>query len=307
MSHGLGTLKESFAEYEAWAKDPTPRVGTGLDFIDGRTSGGIARSEVLMLIACSSVGKTAVALNWIRNNPGLPALFFSLEMSRRMLAARLAAMHTGASTRMLETKYKAGDVPDEVQETIEAFPLLMFDDTPALNLKQMKDSMNKAADAMGEMPRVVVIDYMELISGAGMSTAGEAVDKTARKVRDWTREFDCSTILLHQVGKGDGGPGAEPLNITSGRFGGHQPMDYVIGAYAPRLANGVTNSEFERVKDHLYLQLLKNRAGESQPSGKLHRLDSTCLRLSAWDEQPWADRLPAPHPHDDPAYREVVS
>lgn len=295
---GLRSLGAGFREYKEWAKDPRPRVGSGLSWLDGKMNGGLAKSEVMMLMAFSSVGKTAVALNFIRNNPQVPAVVFSLEMSWRMLAARLAAMHTETPTWELEKKIKEmgeHDLIHEIELTRRDFPYLLCDDTPALTLKDMDASLTKAAEIIGQPPRLVVIDFLELIGGAGILSKSESVDRASQKVRDLVRKHDASGILLHQVGKGDSdNPGAEALDLASGRYGGHQPMDYVVGAWAPRLKRNIRSEEAVEVQDDLFLQLLKNRAGQAAPGSHLMQMDHRTLRLEEKPQAYWAPSMPVP-------------
>src|SRR5690606_34570789 len=169
-----------------------------------------------MLMAFSSVGKTTLGLNVIVNNPDVPILFFSLEMSWRMVAARLAAISTGTSTKAIEEHYKNVGRPPEVQATADKFKLLVCDDTPAITLKEAKASCHEAADKLGEPPRLVIWDYLELIGGSGIAGKAEQVDRATEKLRNWTREQDTACLVLHQVGKGDAGGGAKPLDLGSG-------------------------------------------------------------------------------------------
>jgi len=306
---GVANLSESFDDFAAWARDPIPRIGFGLPFFDDSTNGGIARSEITMIMAFSSVGKTTIGLNIIRNNPHIPVLFFSLEMSKRMVAARLAAIECGVSTKYLEQEFKSGNTPGEVVRTIDRFRGFTCDDTPAITLRQASESFHRAADRLGTAPRLVVFDYLELIGGGGLMGKSEQVDKASQKLRDWTREHDCSTIVLHQVGKGDGGDGA--LDLGSGRYGGYAPMDSVVGAYAPRLQKGISNLEYQRVKEEIWFQLLKNRAGEAAPAGVKYRLDPKTMRISEWSSPVFQTHVQAalgtPEPDDVyEQYRSVI-
>ena len=278
---GIRDVREGVEDFRSWATDPRPRVPYGIPFIDQATNGGMARSEITQLMAFSSVGKTTIALNIIRNNPDVPTLMMSLEMSWRMVVVRLAAMSYGVSTRFLEEELKAGRVPKELVDVCDRFPHLICDDTPALTFKAGNDSFKRAADRIGAAPRIVVWDYLELIGGAGMLGKAEQVDRTAQKGRDWTREHDTHSVFVHQVGKGDSG-GDVPLSMDSGRYGGFQPFDAIVGAYAPRLERGLSQAGFDAVRDDIYIQLLKNRAGQSQPVGVKHRLDHQTLRLDPY-------------------------
>lgn len=280
------SIGEAFTDYAAWTRDPRPRIGFGLPFFDVATNGGMARSEIAMLMASSSVGKTQLALNIIRNNPDVPTLLHSLEMSWRMVAARIAAMDVPTSTGRIESDYReVEDHPDYIYPVVEKYDRLVCDDTPGITLRECDESYEMATEKLGEAPRLVIFDYLELLGGSGMLGKAEQVDKAATKLRDWTRKHDCSTLVLHQVGKGDSREvGSEPLNLASGRYGGHAPMDYVVGAYAPRLARDLSPAEYADLQDVLYLQLLKNRAGAANPSGTKHRFNHRTLRVSEWGE-----------------------
>jgi replicative DNA helicase len=284
---GVRTVADGFQELHSWANDPVPRIPFGLPFFDGPAGGGIARSETAMIMAYSSVGKTTIGLNIVRNNPGIPTLVISLEMSWRQVIARIVAMETGLSTQQIELDMKLGKIPPYVQQVIDRYPWLVCDDTPAITLKDAKASMRRATELLhGNQPRLVVWDYLELLGGAGLMNKSEAVDKAAQKLRDWHREFDTSGIVIHQVGKGSDTGGHKPLALDDGRYGGHQPMDYVVGAYAPRLERDLDEQKFRQVQPELYLQLLKNRSGAAVPTGKKYHLDPVSMRI-----QPWAQPM----------------
>lgn len=265
----LRDVRDGFADYRAWATDPTPRIGLGLPFFDGPTRGGIAKAECAMFLAYSSVGKTSLALNMILQNAHVPTVFFSIEMSWRLVVARLAAAYTGTPTWELEAALKTQDYVGQLDDTARDFPLLLGNDQSEISIKQMRDFVKDASSKVGPV-RLVVVDYLELIGGAGMLGKAEAVDKAAQKIRSLAKDCDCAVAVLHQVGKGDGSGGHLPLSLDSGKYGGHHPMDYVIGAYAPRLNRELGETERERVQEELYLQLLKNRSGKAMPAGVRH-------------------------------------
>lgn len=299
------TVGQGFESYREWATDPRPRIGFGMDWFDRPTGGGLARSEVAMVMAYSSVGKTTIALNVIRNNPSIPVLFISLEMNWRMVVPRLAAMELPTTTQNLESRIKSGDPVSELQFVQDKYRGLVCEDTPRLSLRQASDAFEEATDVLGTAPRLVIWDYLELVGGGGLMQKNEQIDKVATGLRDWNRHHDCSSIVLHQVKGSDGGH--EPLDLGSGRYGGYQPMDYVIGAYAPRLEKGLSEQDFDRVKDQIYFQLLKSRSGGSKPNGVRYRLDSSTLRISPWNQMtiPPVAAAPAPPAQIFPAYEEA--
>lgn len=281
----LRDVRSGLADYQAWATDPTPRIPLGLDFFDKRTNGGLAKAECAMVLAYSSVGKTSLALNMIARNPRTPTVFFSLEMSWRMVVARLAAITSGIPTWELEQLLKQGTLPQPIVDVGIQYPFLLGNDQSEMAIKDMKANVIEASQKLGTPIRLVVIDYLELIGGAGMLGKAEQVDKAAQKIRSLAKDCDTSVVVLHQVAKTDGSGGHEPLSLDSGKFGGHHPMDYVVGAYAPRLKRDLSEQQQRDIEAELMLQLLKNRSGKAHPSGVRHHLDPVTGALNEWGQQ----------------------
>lgn len=282
---GLRTVQDGLSDFQNWASDPRPRIGLGLPFFDKYTNGGLAKSECMMFLAYSSVGKTWLALNMIANNPDMPTMFASLEMSWRQVASRLVAITTGVPTWNLERAIKNGEYPGQFMETMQRFPYLFGNDASDQSIKSIGQSIEAANKRLHDKQiRLVVIDYLELISGNGLLGKVEQVDKAAQKVRSIAKDYDCSVAVLHQAGKGSGTGGFEPLNLDDGKYGGHHPMDAVVGAYAPRLNKKLDQLERRAVREDLYLQLLKNRNGMAEPEGVRHRLSTETGKITPWGE-----------------------
>lgn len=280
-------LKTTVRQYADWAQSDHPRIATGFPILDSRTSGGIAQGEVLLFMARSSVGKTAVACNMVLN-AAVPTVIFSLEMHGRYIAKRLAAIHSDVPDEGVEFDLRTTGKSEPFEKLVADYPKLTVIDKPAMSLKEMGVAMTEASEEWGETPSLVVIDYTELIGGVPSLGAAEAVDKVCRKVKDFAREWDCALILLHQVGRGEGGAGAEPLSLTAARYGGETQADYVLGAYRPCLRLGITQEEYLADRWQIFLQFLKTRGGSSiHPGGLLHYFDVNSMRISAeWPELP---------------------
>lgn len=269
---GLRSVSDGVTDYKSWASDPRPRIGLGLPFYDNHTKGGLAMAECALVLAYSSVGKTALGLNAIAANPDVATLFVSLEMSWRQVIARLTAITTGVPTWGLEDQFKQGQFPPQLYDTMQKFPKLLGNDKSDLSIKDISAAIKQAGDRLNEPIRLVVIDYLELIAGSNLVGKSEQVDRVAVKIRSLAKDNDCSVIALHQVGKTDGSGGYEPLSLDSGKYGGHQPFDSVVGMYSPRLNRQLSTIERQAVQSDLYLQLLKNRNGQAEPDGVKHRL-----------------------------------
>lgn len=287
MSNFYKPLKDVVREYRTWAQSDHPRIATGYPILDDRTNGGIAQGEVLLFIARSSVGKTAVALNMILN-AHVPTVMFSLEMHGRYIAKRLAAIHSDVPDDKLEYELRTTGQSEAFERLVADYPNLAVIDKPAMSLKEMGAAMDEITHDWGQRPQLVVIDFMELIGGVPSFSAVEKVDTVARKVKDFAREWDTGLILLHQVGRGEGGAGAEPLSLISSRYGGEVSADYVMGAYRPCLRVGISQEQYEEERWQIFFQFLKTRGGSQlHPGGDLHFFNVNTMRISpGWPDEP---------------------
>lgn len=277
-------LRDVAKDYINWAISPQPRIATGFQMIDSRTSGGIAAGEVLLFTARSGVGKTAVAGNIVINDPKVKTVFFSLEMHGRYIAMRLAAMATNTPTRQIEEDLRTTERSMALQRLVEGYPHIAIVDKPAMSLKEMGVACAEIENEWQAKPDLIVIDFLELIGGVASLSAVEKIDQVARKVKDFARERDAAVVLLHQVGRGEGGAGAEPLSMASGRYGGETYADYVIGAYRVSARKEITQAEYEQDKAKLHLQFLKTRSGGGlHPGGYQMRFHPETMRISEWD------------------------
>lgn len=291
------SLAEGCADLHRMANDPTPRIGFGLPYLDSRLNGGLAKGQCAMVMAFSHVGKTSVALNAIFNNSHVPVLFFSIEMALDQVTSKLMAMSVERPTVAIEEDFRHPQPPSYVQAVLDRHHMMLCDDSPDLSMKAADAAFDEAAEIMAGRgltpPRLVIFDYLELIVGNGLLEKSSQVDRAAEKVHVFARKHKTSCILLHQVGKGDAGGGAEPLDLGSGRFGGHQTMDVVVGMYNPSARKDMPPEERRRIEDKRVIQLLKNRVtGTVDISGRDHRLDPVSMRLAEWGRPDLAWSVP---------------
>ena len=287
------SLAEVADEHRTWATSDQPRIPIGYEIMDSRTDGGAAYGELVLFTARSQVGKTVFACNVINNNAGTPTVFFSLEMHGRYIGERLACIHTNTPTTEIRRHFRETGGSPAMELTVQDFPNLSIVDKPGISLRDMHVALQEAADDWGERPKLVVVDFLELMGGNPALEAVSAVDKMAQKVKNFAREEDVVLLCLHQVGRGAGGEGHMPLSLTSGRYGGEVSADYVLGAFRPCLAPGISQNEFMRSRDQYYVQFLKTRGGsEIYPQGMLHRLNPDTMRITPWVSYPPAPQIP---------------
>ena len=265
-------LYETVESHRAWAAQQDARIPIGFPFFDQRT-GGVALGEMMMFLARSGVGKTAWACNVAANLRRVPQVFFSLEMQGRYIAQRTAAIHCNVPTKHIEWDLRNHGESSALDQLVRDFPYLSVIDKPGMTLRQMGEALDEVSEMWrGVKPRIVIIDYLELIKAASMS-AVEGVDGVSRKLKDFAREHDCAVVVLHQLNAA-GGEGWEPVKRTHARYGGDVAADYTLAAYRPSLKPDAYND------GGIWLQFLKTRTdGGLHPGGVWHSFDEATLRI----------------------------
>ena len=196
-------------------KDNLAISGMASGYVDlDNITAGLQNSELVIIAARPSVGKTAFALNVVRNivteqdaNGHSPVvLFFSLEMARIELAERLLC----CQSRVDSHKVRKGHLnSDDIQKLMDAGDVLRkgrlyIDDTPSRTMIQIAASsrrLMKKHEKEGGL-KLVVIDYLQLIEPENRrDPRQEQVAQISRRLKFLARELLIPVIALAQVNR----------------------------------------------------------------------------------------------------------
>jgi replicative DNA helicase len=183
-------------------------IATGYMELDEMTA-GLQNSELVIVAARPSVGKTAFALNLIRNivtEEPFPVLFFSLEMARIELAERLLACQARVDSHHIRKGQlnsadigklmEAGDVLRKAK--------LYIDDTPSRTMIQIGATarrLMKKEEKHGGL-KLIVIDYLQLIEPENRrDPRQEQVAQISRRLKFLARELQVPVVALAQVNR----------------------------------------------------------------------------------------------------------
>jgi replicative DNA helicase len=200
-------------------------VYTGLGDLD-RMLGGIEASDLIVLAARPSVGKTALALTIAQNvaRSGRVVGLFSLEMSEQQLGRRIVS----AETSIDGWKLRAGRLSDQEMDRLRQ----AMDRQHALPIRIIDSSGVSLADvraAAREIQRrggldLLVIDYLQLMAGsAAYARSGnrvQEVSEIARGLKALARELDVPILLLSQLNRGVEGRDNKVPNLADLRESG---------------------------------------------------------------------------------------
>jgi len=191
---------------EARSQDPERRsrgLPTGFLDLDKITGGGLQRSDLIILAARPAMGKTSLALALATNaalSMRLPVAFFSLEMSRTQLAARVLSAESGiGATRMRSEALSAPEMKSLSRAVGTLSDMkLWIDDTPNQSVTAIR---SKAKRLMLREPiEMIVVDHLQLAVAQG-SNRQQEVGEASRQLKALARDLNIPVLALSQLSR----------------------------------------------------------------------------------------------------------
>lgn len=167
--------------------------------------GGLHKSDLVILAARPSVGKTAFALNLALNvaKQKVPVGIFSMEMTIDQIIDRLLALESGASLSAMRTGKLDGDKLQEIAgacETLRELPIYI-DDTSSPSIIQMRAMARRLQQEAGGLG-LLVIDYLQLMSSTRKyDSPVQAVTEISRGLKGLAKELNVPIIALSQLSR----------------------------------------------------------------------------------------------------------
>lgn len=206
--HLRGALVSAYGyiEHLYTQRGETTGVPTGFQDLDRLTS-GLQPSDLVIVAARPSIGKTAFCLNIARNaaiNAGSTVLIFSLEMAREQLAMRLLAAESAVDSQRLRT----GHLEDEDWHRLSGAlarlseASIYIDDTPNIPLLELR-ARARRLQAEHRLD-LVIIDYMQLmqLQGRGRNdNRQQEIAEISRSLKALARELKAPVMALSQLSR----------------------------------------------------------------------------------------------------------
>ncbi len=246
-------------------------IPTGFSQIDEVTS-GLNKSDLVLIGARPSVGKSALALNIARNVAlrGKKVAFFSLEMSNEQLAGRLLA----TEARVESNKLRSGELTsDEWKRLAEAANMLynvplFFDDTSQLTVPELKSKLKRAGQV-----DCVFIDYLGLMQSATKKeNRVQEVSEISRGLKMLAKEMMIPVVCCCQLSRAPEKNGKSSNSrpfLSDLRDSGslEQDADIVMLLYRPEYyqrKDGEAQSADNPEMNIAYVNVVKNRHGPTE-------------------------------------------
>jgi replicative DNA helicase len=248
-------------------------VPSGFPSLDKLTYGW-QQTDLIVLAARPSVGKTAFALNLARSaalhpTKPTPVVFFSLEMSSSQLVQRILS----AESEIWLEKISRGKLEEHEMkqlykrgiERLSSAPIYI-DDTAALNIFELRAKCRRLKNKhdIG----LIIIDYLQLMSGGGDNKNGnreQEISKISRDLKGLAKELKVPIIALSQLSREveKRKEGAKIPQLSDLRESGaiEQDADMVMFLYRPEYYDITANEMGESNKGETYVKIAKHRNG----------------------------------------------
>jgi replicative DNA helicase len=197
-------------------------VTTGLDSVNAKI-GGMHHSDLMILAGRPGMGKTSLATNiafnaarrWMRDmadgiapadSVGAKVAFFSLEMSADQLATRILAEQSRISSESLRMgKISRAEFAQLAQAAAELENLPLFiDDTGGLSISSLHTRVRRLQRRHNNEIGLVVVDYLQLLTGSGKATDGnrvQEISEISRGLKTLAKDMNVPVLALSQLSR----------------------------------------------------------------------------------------------------------
>ena len=182
-------------------------VVTGFHELD-RVTNGMQPSDLILIAARPSMGKTAFVLNICANaaiRSKSPIAFFSLEMSKEQLVQRMICSESAIDSQ----KLRAGSLDDRDwkklmigSNSISGAPIFI-DETPSITVLELRSKARRLKSEHNL--QMIIIDYLQLMSGGGGSKEDnrqQEISEISRSLKALARELKVPVLALSQLSRG---------------------------------------------------------------------------------------------------------
>ena len=201
-----GVLLDAFERIEFLYsnKEGVTGVPTGFKELDALTS-GLQPSDLIVIAARPSMGKTTLLLNMARNaalNKSFPVAIFSLEMSKEQLAQRLLCAEAGVDGQRLRTGHLTdADWPrlSHALGRLSDAPIFI-DDTPSISAMELRAKARriKAEHDLG----LIIVDYIQLMRTRGrVENRQQEISEISRSLKALARELKVPVVIGSQLSR----------------------------------------------------------------------------------------------------------
>ncbi|MBV9707371.1 MAG: replicative DNA helicase [Chloroflexi bacterium] len=243
-------------------------VPTGFTDLD-RLTGGLQKSDLIILAARPAIGKSSLALSMAHNSAikhKQSIAIFSLEMSKEQLVQRLLSMDAGIDQQRLRTGWIEDDEWERIIYSMGTLSEanIWIDDTSALSTTEMRSKARRLQAEHGV--DVIIVDYLQLmqssVGGKRNENRVQEISEISRNLKGLARELDVPVLALAQLSRAVESRQSKVPQLSDLRESGslEQDADIVMFIYRDDVYN--PDSERKNIADILVAKHRNGPVGE---------------------------------------------
>jgi replicative DNA helicase len=275
LSDIAAIVKDSFGTIDALYEQGREVTGLATHYVEfDRMTSGLQDSELIIIAARPSMGKTAWAINIAENAAVLGhkvVAVFSLEMSKSSLLRRMLASQALVSARNIQQGFIGRDDRDKLINGLEKLmeSKIFIDDTPGITLAEMRAKARRLKQQQGKLD-LIVIDYLQLMTGSNSNARGyenrtQEVSAISRGLKALAKEMKVPVLALSQLSRASEQRGGDKKPMLSDlRESGSIEQDADVVCFIHR--EEYYDRENEDLKGKAEIIIAKQRNG---PTGSL--------------------------------------
>ncbi len=267
-------VRGSFGSIDNLYKEGREVTGLATHYIEfDRMTSGLQASELIIIAARPSMGKTAWAINIAENaavQDGKVVGVFSLEMSKEALLRRMLASQSMVNMRHIQTGFLTRDDRDKLTNGLErlAEAKMFIDDTPGISLGEMRAKARRLKQQAGGLD-LIVIDYLQLMSAGSGSPNGkrfenrtQEVSAISRGLKALAKEMKVPVVALSQLSRAsEQRAGDKKPMLSDLRESGSIEQDADVVAFIHRESYYNRDEENDEDKNKAEIIIAKQRNG----------------------------------------------
>ncbi|MFM7103125.1 MAG: DnaB-like helicase C-terminal domain-containing protein, partial [Verrucomicrobiota bacterium] len=246
----VAEMEAAYAGFVARSKESPLDLGCWLPSFR-KSVRNLVPGDLVTVLAGTGVGKTAILQNVCAAFPLVPTVFFQMELSEEAMFERLVSHASRWAPKTIEQGYSMGSQlgPEIINKW---YSKLLVCTRSGLTIEQIADFVQKAELKTGEKPRLVLMDYVQLIHGRGDSRY-ERFSEIAEAARQMANRLGVTVIMTSQIRRKNEDASPEVTKADAKESGSiENSSSLLLGAWREERENGAPR---------FLLRVLKNSRG----------------------------------------------
>jgi hypothetical protein len=225
----------------------------------------LRRAATSLIVAAPGVGKTALAIDWLRRL-NVPALYVCIDTAEQDTTARAVSQITGRPLSEVE-----GDLSFFTEELTEYFGPIRWYFGGSPTHEEIENEVAAFGEAFGAFPEIVVVDNLTSIDMEGELNFASVRD-TERLLNETAYDTGAHVMMLHHA-TGDYENGDKPIPLGGVEYKAGKPVDLCL--------------TLTRRENEMHVSPVKNRGGIADATGRKHAsLYVDLSRMKFYDQEP---------------------